>query len=184
MQNKSLDYLGPLAQSLVGNITEFVLKFVVELKKFEHDFGVHKLLEIVKQLKKASMCPKPDLEDVNNLVSNLQDVYYTAEYNLLSFHIQLLINSIEEPKSHLALRATLSGLTFLALQCERLSNLVVQMGGPRVLLILCVECKASTIRTMALRTLATVCCSTMAIRQLEKVGWLFVEKNDRTNELL
>lgn len=137
--------------------------------KNDYDFGVHRLLDIVKHIKRASTSIAPDLEDIHKLISNLQEVYYTAEHAILSLQIQLLVRSIEEPKSHLRLRAVLSGLTLLALQCERLSNLVVQAGGPRALLILCVECKASTIRTMALRTLATVCCSTAAIRQLEKV---------------
>lgn len=126
-------------------------------------------MEIVKQLRKASVVSKPDLDDIQNLITNLQDAYSMAEYNLIGLQVQMLVNSIEEPKSHLILRATLNGLTLLALQCERLSNLIVRTGGPRVLLILCVECKASTIRTMALRTLATVCCSTAAIRQLEQV---------------
>lgn len=81
-----------------------------------------------------------------------------------------MVNAIEEPNSHLSLRGALFGITSLALQCERLSDLFVRAGGPRALLILCVECKASTIRTMALRTLATICSTATAIRQLEQVS--------------
>lgn len=161
----------------MGNITEFVLKYITQFQSNglttadQRELGVHKLLEIVKHLRKASTLSNPDLEDIHSLITNLQEVYSTAEYNLLGVQVQLLVNLIEEPGSQLRLRAVLSGITMLAMQCERLSNLVVRTGGPRMLLILCVECKASTVRTMALRALATICCSTMAIRQLEQVGF-------------
>lgn len=139
--------------------------------------GVQTLLETVQQLQKSINTSSLDLHKVKNLLKDLRGTYQTAEFNLLGIEVQSLINMIEDSSSGLKLRAVLSGLTGLSLQCEKICNLVVRTGGPRALLILCVESKASTIRTMALRALATVCCNTTAIRQLEQVRRYFDSEN-------
>ena len=46
---------------------------------------------------------------------------------------------------------------------------IVDSQAPRTFLTLCIECKASTIRTLALRCLTIVCSRAEAILQLEKV---------------
>lgn len=76
---------------------------------------------------------------------------------------------LEEPTSDMALRSALSSLTAFGLEGPHLSRLVAHCSGVRALLSICLESRSSTIRTAALRALATVCCVAEAIRQLEQV---------------
>lgn len=76
---------------------------------------------------------------------------------------------LEEPTSDMALRSALSSLIALGLEGPHLSRLVAHCSGVRALLSICLESRSSSIRTAALRALATVCCVVEAIRQLEQV---------------
>lgn len=76
---------------------------------------------------------------------------------------------LEEPASDMALRSALSSLIALGLEGPHLSRLVAHCSGVRALLSICLESRSSSIRTAALRALATVCCVVEAIRQLEQV---------------
>jgi hypothetical protein len=69
----------------------------------------------------------------------------------------------------MALRSALSSLIALGLEGPHLSRLVAHCSGVRALLSICLESRSSSIRTAALRALATVCCVVEAIRQLEQV---------------
>lgn len=76
---------------------------------------------------------------------------------------------LEEPTSDMALRSALSSLIALGLEGPHLSRLVAHCSGVRALLSICLESRSSSIRTAALRALATICCVVEAIRQLEQV---------------
>jgi hypothetical protein len=79
------------------------------------------------------------------------------------------VGVLEEPTSDMALRSALSSLIALGLEGPHLSRLVAHCSGVRALLTICLESRSSSIRTAALRALATVCCVVEAIRQLEQV---------------
>jgi hypothetical protein len=79
------------------------------------------------------------------------------------------VDVLEEPASEMALRSALASLTALSLEGPHLSRLVARCNGVHALLSICLESRSSSIRTAALRTLATVCCVVEAIRQLEQV---------------
>ena len=82
---------------------------------------------------------------------------------------QVLVGVLEEPTSDLALRSAISSLTTLGMEGPHLSKLVANCSGVRALLSVCLESQSPTIRTAALRALATICCVVEAIRQLEQV---------------
>lgn len=90
----------------------------------------------------------------------------------------MLIAVLEEPASNLALLSALSSLTGLGLEGTHLGQLMLKCSGVRALLGLCIDSQCVSVRTAALRTLATVCCSSQTIRQFEQVinSILFMKK--------
>lgn len=82
---------------------------------------------------------------------------------------------LEEPTSDMALRSALSSLAALGLEGPHLSRLFAHCSGVHALLSICLESRSSTIRTAALRALATVCCVVESIRQLEQVIYNMVK---------
>jgi hypothetical protein len=94
------------------------------------------------------------------------------------------VGVLEEPTSDMALRSALSSLIALGLEGPHLSRLVAHCSGVRALLSVCLESRSSSIRTAALRALATVCCVVEAIRQLEQVLYHSVMQRDIVTQRL
>jgi hypothetical protein len=76
---------------------------------------------------------------------------------------------LEEPTSDMALRSALSSLIALGLEGRHLSRLIAYCSDVRDLLSISLESRSSSIRTSALRALATICCVVEAIHQLDQV---------------
>lgn len=75
---------------------------------------------------------------------------------------------MEDPRSELHVRAMLTGLTSITLRSDELVGLFVSSGAIQILLVLCEKCEGSTVRSLALRALSTICTNCSAIRQFEK----------------
>lgn len=76
---------------------------------------------------------------------------------------------LEEPSTDVELIKALSSINSMGLESFHLSGLVTKCNGIRSLLAVCLDAVSSTVRSAALRTLATVCCTSDSIGQFEKV---------------
>ena len=116
----------------------------------------------------SDACAKLRQEPSSELVSKLSEVFTDLVEAMLSREVEALLGSFNEGSStELSIRTGLSNLVALGLEGGHMCKLLAAQGTINVLLNLCLEKKY--IRPLALRALATVCCVTEAIRQLEKV---------------
>lgn len=67
-------------------------------------------------------------------------------------------------------RSSLRQVTSLGVDGGHICRLIAKLGGVRALLSLCLEPKRRSLRVVALRALATVCCVADGITYLEKVN--------------
>ncbi|KAJ9586996.1 hypothetical protein L9F63_019414, partial [Diploptera punctata] len=159
-----MELFGPLVQSLVGHMSEFVQEHCNE------DEDGKKLVEVCDRLRLITAKQPPDKDEITAETATLGNKFTTIVDKILIQHISVLVGVLEEPTSDLALRSAISSLTTLGLEGPHLSRLVAQCSGIRALLTVCLESQSSSIRTAALRALATICCVVEAIRQLEQAG--------------
>ncbi|XP_028141241.1 protein inscuteable homolog [Diabrotica virgifera virgifera] len=146
--------INPLIQSLVGNISDF-------LKSHNHQLN----LSILKLCDEA----KTSKGDVAlKLISVLFTHWQEARKEALTKEIKNLVNKLESPTSELDLRATITGITSIALRNEEVVEICTNADIVPILLILCEKCEGSSMRSLLLRALSTVCCSSSAVRQFEK----------------
>ncbi|PSN45369.1 hypothetical protein C0J52_07538 [Blattella germanica] len=164
-----MEHVGPLVQSLVGHVSEFLQEYCNK-EKGTNNADEKKLVEICDRLRLIAAKQPPDKEEITSEITCLGNTFTNIVDKTLSQHISVLVGMLEEPTSNLALRSALSSLTALGLEGPHLSRLVAQCSGIRALLAVCLESQSSTIRTAALRALATICCVVEAIRQLEQVS--------------
>lgn len=87
---------------------------------------------------------------------------------ILINEVKKLVDKLEDPTSELDLRATLTGITSVALRNTDLIDHFVKADVIPILLILCEKCEGSSMRTLILRALSTMCSSSSAIRHFEK----------------
>nr|XP_040233906.2 uncharacterized protein LOC120956483 [Anopheles coluzzii] len=92
--------------------------------------------------------------------------------------VRVIVDAVEGARCELMLRSNLSYVASLSnLDYGGLASLndaFIANGTVRVLLLVCVESKLSSVRALALRALATVCSTTETIRQLERADGLEV----------
>ncbi|CAH1223111.1 unnamed protein product [Diabrotica balteata] len=145
--------INPLIQSLVGNISDF-------LKSHNHQLSLN--IKLCDEAKTA----KGDvaLKVISVLFSHWQE----ARKEALTKEIKNLVNKLESPTSELDLRATITGITSIALRNEEVVEICTNADIVPILLILCEKCEGSSMRSLLLRALSTVCCSSSAVRQFEK----------------
>ncbi|XP_055849026.1 uncharacterized protein LOC129914018 [Episyrphus balteatus] len=90
--------------------------------------------------------------------------------------VRVIVQSVEQSKCDLMLRANLNMIATLSnMQYEgfaSLSDAFVQNEAVRALLMVCLENKLSSVRALALRALATICCTPEAISQFGEAGGL------------
>ncbi|XP_058448027.1 uncharacterized protein LOC131428254 isoform X2 [Malaya genurostris] len=191
----------PLVQSLATNIYEFVQKQKsidyfgkdpnerTDRKKFLENS--QSLVDMTTDLRVAAA--NGDDFDYRSVEEEVQIVkrYFLITIRLIFKNlIKVIIDSIEDSKCDLMLRsnltyvASLSNLDYQGL--ASLNDAFISNGTVRALLIVCMDCKFSSIRALALRALATVCSTTETIRQLEKADGVEVLRDiladQRSNE--
>ncbi|XP_058818465.1 uncharacterized protein LOC131681593 isoform X2 [Topomyia yanbarensis] len=193
--------LAPLVQCLATGIYEFVQKQKsndyfgkdpserADRKKFLENG--QSLVDMTTDLRVAAA--NGDDFDYRSVEEEVQIVkrYFLITIRLIFKNlIKVIVDSIEDSKCDLMLRsnltyvATLSNLDYQGL--TSLNDAFIANGTVRVLLIVCMDCKFSSIRALALRALATVCSTTETIRQLEKADGVEILRDiladQRSNE--
>ncbi|CAG9865301.1 unnamed protein product [Phyllotreta striolata] len=155
LNNSDAKTVQPLVQSLTGNIAEFL--------------GAHggplgaEALRSCEQIRSAASA-----DEALRLVPGLFARWQEARDRALADEIKKLVNKLECPASELDLRATVTGVTSMALRHQEAVELLAKADAVPVLLILCEKCEGSSMRSLLLRALTTVCSGSSAVRQFEK----------------
>ncbi|XP_053672245.1 uncharacterized protein LOC128722596 [Anopheles nili] len=105
--------------------------------------------------------------------------YFLITVRLIFKHlVRVIVDAVEAARCEMILRSNLSYVASLSnLDYGGLASLndaFIANGTVRVLLLVCVESRLSSVRALALRALATVCSTTESIRQLERADGLEV----------
>lgn len=93
-----------------------------------------------------------------------------AQQQTLVRETKKLVEYLADPHSELHLRATLTGTISLALKHELLIDYLVRLDAINALCVLCEKCEGSSIRSLILRALATLCSNVAAVRRFEKAS--------------
>lgn len=153
----------------------FFAEFRADRKRFEDNIEHIKL--IVKDtrisLEKHHYIQMESLHD---------DIQVLKRYLLITLRlvfeklVRVIVQSVEQSKCDLMLRANINMIATLSnMQYEgfaSLSDAFVQNEAVRTLLMVCLENKLSSVRALALRALATICCCPEAISQFGQAGGL------------
>ncbi|KAG5869392.1 Protein inscuteable-like protein [Gonioctena quinquepunctata] len=154
LNNGELKQINPQIQSLTGNILDFLKTNAARISP--------KILQLCDDIRIAK--PEVILELISNLVAHWQN----ARQDLLAKEVHDLVDKLEHPTSELDLRATVTGITSIALRNEEAIELFTRADIIPILLILCEKCEGSSLRTLVLRALSTMCCNSSAVRKFEK----------------
>ncbi|XP_060652092.1 uncharacterized protein LOC132788617 [Drosophila nasuta] len=122
-----------------------------------------------------------------NLDSLLDDVQLLKRHTLITLRLiferlaRVLVLSIEQSRCDLLLRANINMLaTLMNIDYDgfaSLSDAFVQNEAVRALLIIVLDHKLSSVRALALRALATLCCAPQAIAQLGACGGIEIVRD-------
>ncbi|XP_023036851.1 uncharacterized protein LOC6652266 [Drosophila willistoni] len=122
-----------------------------------------------------------------NLESLLDDVQLLKRHTLISLRliferlVRILVVAIEQSRCDLLLRANINMVaTLMNIDYEgfaSLSDAFVQNEAVRSLLVIVLDHKLSSVRALALRALATLCCDMQAINQLGSCGGIEIVRD-------
>ncbi|KAH8261126.1 hypothetical protein KR044_003820 [Drosophila immigrans] len=122
-----------------------------------------------------------------NLDSLLDDVQLLKRHTLITLRLiferlaRVLVVSIEQSRCDLLLRANINMVaTLMNIDYDgfaSLSDAFVQNEAVRALLIIVLDHKLSSVRALALRALATLCCAPQAIAQLGACGGIEIVRD-------
>ncbi|KAG4080637.1 hypothetical protein HA402_013167 [Bradysia odoriphaga] len=177
-----------IVSSLLVKLNENVMDFVSRLRaknifgtpndstydRFEDNISC--ITEITSDLQ-AVVDNKTDDFDFNFLSEELQVLkrYLLITIQLVFLKlIKVILTRIETTKCDLIMRSNLSLISILSntefKQFASLNNAFIESDAVRLLLTICLESKLSTVRTLALRALATICSTKETIRQFQSIG--------------
>ncbi|XP_016992935.2 protein inscuteable homolog [Drosophila takahashii] len=122
-----------------------------------------------------------------NLESLLDDVQLLKRHTLITLRliferlVGVLVTSIEQSRCDLLLRANINMVaTLMNIDYDgfaSLSDAFVQNEAVRSLLVVVLDHKQSSVRALALRALATLCCDPQAIQQLGSCGGIEIVRD-------
>ncbi|XP_023174792.2 uncharacterized protein LOC111602091 [Drosophila hydei] len=122
-----------------------------------------------------------------NLESLLDDVQLLKRHTLITLRLiferlaRILVLSIEQSRCDLLLRANINMIaTLMNIDYDgfaSLSDAFVQNEAVRALLVIVLDHKLSSVRALALRALATLCCAPQAIAQLGNCGGIEIVRD-------
>ncbi|EDW02452.1 uncharacterized protein LOC6559556 [Drosophila grimshawi] len=122
-----------------------------------------------------------------NLESLLDDVCLLKRHTLITIRLiferlaRILVLSIEQSRCDLLLRANINMVaTLMNIDYDgfaSLSDAFVQNEAVRALLLIVLDHKLSSVRALALRALATLCCAPQAIAQLGNCGGIDIVRD-------
>ncbi|KAJ3664634.1 hypothetical protein Zmor_000187 [Zophobas morio] len=166
--NSEKKYVGPLAQSLAGNIMDFFKLYSEVTPKITKQYDA---------IRKATR------DDLLTQISPLFTLWESTFHTVLEKEIKKLVERLENPCSELDLRATVTGITSLCLRHESLIEIFTKSEVVPILLILCEKCEGSSMRSLLLRALSTMCSTTFAVRQFEKYSGIQIISETLTEDL-
>lgn len=202
MKCKKSTQIGPLAQSLVGHVKEFITEYVLaentpcsrrDDKKSDTDEGsqdVGHVLETCTRLQELTLQRPADHAEIDRERIALAKQFRQVVDGILLTHVkvgsstmlpsnffilkcfQAIVSVLEEPQTELALRAALSALCSLGLEGGQLAELVARCEGVRALLAVILEARSTAVRVSGLRALSTVCAVSETIAQFQRAGGL------------
>ncbi|XP_055916834.1 uncharacterized protein LOC129949414 [Eupeodes corollae] len=158
----------------------FFAEFRADRKRFEENIEHIKL--IVKDtrisLEKHHYIQMESLHDDIQVLKRYLLITLRLVYEKL---VRVIVHSVEQSKCDLMLRANINMIATLSnMQYEgfaSLSDAFVQNEAVRALLMICLENKLSSVRALALRALAAICCSPEAISQFNQAGGLEIVRD-------
>ncbi|XP_017962026.1 uncharacterized protein LOC108654926 [Drosophila navojoa] len=122
-----------------------------------------------------------------NLESLLDDVQLLKRHTLITLRLiferlaRILVLSVEQSRCDLLLRANINMIaTLMNIDYDgfaSLSDAFVQNEAVRALLVIVLDHKLSSVRALALRALATLCCAPQAIAQLGNCGGIEIVRD-------
>ena len=151
------------------------------LKTFKSN--VASIMDMSRDLKRAVATRLDELE--NSVL--LEDVHILKRYLMITIQmvfeqlVKIIVDRVEVVECDLILRSNLSLLAMLSNMdytgFASLNEAFIANEAVQVLLVQCVESKSSSIRTLSLRALATICSTKQTIRQFEQAGGTEVIKD-------
>ncbi|ELT97127.1 hypothetical protein CAPTEDRAFT_182206 [Capitella teleta] len=111
----------------------------------------------------------PDAAFLMKLMSSLGHSFSALVDLSLGLLIQQMLQSLDEPTSPYDLKSTLSHLVSLGLEGDHMCYLISREGGVQRLFEVCRSPSQQYGHAQALRAIATVCCITESIHELEMV---------------
>lgn len=189
-----------IVSSLLIQLNENVMDFVSRLRS-KNIFGandatydrfednISNITEMTLEIQ-AIVDSKSDELEFSRLYDNVQVL---KRYLLITIRlvfvklIKIILNRIETTKCDLILRSNLSMLSILSNSEYKhfacLNDSFIDSDAVRLLLTVCLESKLSTVRTLALRALATICSTKEAIRQFQQVGGMEILTEILTDDM-
>lgn len=184
--NLTLDVV-TIVSSLVTKLNENIIDFVSRLRS-KNIFGSTD--DTYDRFEDNISCITEMTLDMQAVVDNrsedvdfnllFEDLQVLKRYLLITIRlvfaklIKIILNRIETTKCDLILRSNVSTISILSntefKNFASLNDAFIDSDAVRLLLALCLESKLSTVRTLALRALATICSTNEAIRQFQQVG--------------
>ncbi|XP_030747717.1 protein inscuteable homolog isoform X2 [Sitophilus oryzae] len=148
-------------QPLISSIQNLA-RNILDFYKSHTGLVNSKTLQIYEKINKSSL---------EEALANLELFYVEWESTrtqILIKEIKKLVEKLEDPTSDTDLRASLTGVTSVSLRNTDLIEHFVKADIIPILLILCEKCDGSSMRTLILRALSTMCCNSTAVRLFEK----------------
>ncbi|KAK4881524.1 hypothetical protein RN001_004843 [Aquatica leii] len=147
-------HTGPLAQSVARLVEEFI-------KTYRTATGTKEILKICEELRCSSS------ENISKLIIQLSLNWETIQETIVNEEIKNLVCKLEDPESELYVRAIVTGLTSIGLRNKEIVNQLISCNAVQILCVLCEKCESSTVRSLILRALSTVCNNNIAVRKFE-----------------
>uniref|UniRef100_A0A8D9AB09 Protein inscuteable homolog n=1 Tax=Cacopsylla melanoneura TaxID=428564 RepID=A0A8D9AB09_9HEMI len=155
------DLIGPLSQSLLGHIEQFLSDYQVSspLMRTECD-----------ALRGEAFREPPTGDKLKTRISSLGKSFATVVDTILFDQIKHLLSTLDKDRTPSVVLSTLSSLTKLGLDSAHLGNLVARYpgGGMRTIVSVLLDVPCIHVTVCALRTITLLCSSVQCIRHLEK----------------
>ncbi|KAK5649552.1 hypothetical protein RI129_000581 [Pyrocoelia pectoralis] len=147
-------HTGPLAQSVARLVEEFIANY-------SNRFDTKEILKVCDSIKCTNF------DDISKLIIQLSLSWETIQEKILNAEVKKLVADLEDPHSELHVRATVTGLTSIALRNKEITHILISNNCVQVLCVLCEKCESSTVRSLILRALSTICVNNTAVRKFE-----------------
>ncbi|KAF5286332.1 hypothetical protein FQA39_LY04230 [Lamprigera yunnana] len=154
-------HTGPLAQSVARLVEEF-------MNNYACDVSTKEILKICEDIRCSNF------EDISKLIIQLSLQWETLQEEITNEEVKKLVNKLEDPDSEIHVRSIVTGVTSIALRNKEIVGSLISCNAVHVLCVLCEKCESSTIRSLILRALSTICNNNLAVRKFENYPGIFL----------